>query len=111
MSRKRLGRLQRAATIIPLALLSAAWTASVAGIGGVAAPVVAAENPGQVTDGTSVPEESIEDPASISDPAGLEGLDGNEAGIVNAASTNAIPAAALAAYQRAETVINSADKS
>ena len=32
MSRKRLGRLQRAATIIPLALLSAAWTASVAGI-------------------------------------------------------------------------------
>jgi len=112
MSRKRLGRLQRVATIIPLALLSAAWTASVAGIGGVAAPVVAAENPGQVTDGTSVPEESIDDPASLSDPAEVEGLNGgNAAGIVNAASTNAIPAAALAAYQRAETVINSADKS
>lgn len=112
MSRKRLGRLQRVATIIPLALLSAAWTASVAGIGGVAAPVVAAENPGQVTDGTSVPEESIDDPASLSDPAEVEGLNGgNDAGIVNAASTNAIPAAALAAYQRAETVINSADKS
>ncbi|TWG90575.1 transglycosylase protein with SLT domain [Nocardioides sp. J9] len=111
MSRKRLGRLQRAATIIPLALLSAAWTASVAGIGGVTAPVVAAPSPGQVTDGTSVPEESIEDPASLSDPAEVEGLNGgNAAGIVNAASTNAIPAAALAAYQRAETVINSADK-
>lgn len=111
MSRKRLGRLQRGATIIPLALLSAAWTASVAGIGGVTAPVVAAESPGTVTDGTSVPEESIEDPASLSSPTGVEGLDGgNAAGIVNAASTNAIPAAALAAYQRAETVINSADK-
>ncbi|MFC7502348.1 lytic murein transglycosylase [Nocardioides sp. CPCC 206347] len=112
MSRKRLGRLQRVATIIPLALLSAAWTASVAGIGSVAAPVIAAEGPGQVTDGTSVPEESIEDPASFSDPANVEGLNGgNEAGIISAASTNAIPAAALAAYQRAETVINSADES
>lgn len=112
MSRKRLGRLQRVATIIPLALLSAAWTASVAGIGGVGSPVQAAETPGQVTDGTSVPEESIDDPASLSDPASVEGLeDGNEAGIVSAASTNAIPAAALAAYQRAETVINSADES
>ncbi len=111
MSRKRLGRLQRVATIIPLALLSAAWTASVAGIGGVTAPVVAAESPGQVPDGTSVPEDSIEDPASLSDPASVEGLNGgNNAGIVNASSTNAIPAAALAAYQRAETVINSADK-
>ncbi|KRC52778.1 MULTISPECIES: lytic murein transglycosylase [unclassified Nocardioides] len=111
MSRKRLGRLQRAATIIPLALLSAAWTASVAGIGGVSAPVIAADSPGRVTDDTSVPEEEIEDPASLSDPSEVEGLDGNTAGIVNAASTNAIPAAALAAYQRAETVINSADKS
>ncbi|MBM0124370.1 lytic transglycosylase domain-containing protein [Pimelobacter simplex] len=112
MSRKRLGRLQRVATIIPLALLSAAWTASVAGIGGIGSPVQAAETPGQVTDGTSVPEESIEDPASLSDPAAVEGFeDGNEAGIVSAASTNAIPAAALAAYQRAETVINSADES
>ncbi|HEY1118422.1 MAG TPA: lytic transglycosylase domain-containing protein, partial [Acidimicrobiales bacterium] len=112
MSRKRLGRLQRVATIIPLALLSAAWTASVAGIGSVSSPVVANEGPAQLTDGTSVPEESIDDPASLSDPASVEGLNGgNEAGIVSAASTNAIPAAALAAYQRAETVINSADKS
>ncbi|MBM9461091.1 lytic transglycosylase domain-containing protein [Nocardioides sp. zg-536] len=112
MSRKRLGRLQRVATIIPLALLSAAWTVSVAGIGSVAAPSAAQEGPGRVTDGTSVPEESIEDPASISEPSQIEGLNGgNEAGIVSASSTNAIPAAALAAYQRAETVINSADES
>lgn len=111
MTRKRLGKLQRAATIIPLALLSAAWTAGVAGIGGPASPVAASEGPGQVTDGTSVPTDSIEDPASLSDPASVDGSDGNTAGIVSASSTNAIPAAALAAYQRAETVINSADPS
>lgn len=112
MSRKRLGQLQRVATIIPIAMLSAIWTASVANVGGLSTPIAAAETPGAVTDGTSVPEESIEDPASLSDAGAIEGLNGgNEAGIVNAASTNAIPAAALAAYQRAETVINSADES
>jgi hypothetical protein len=31
--------------------------------------------------------------------------------VVRAASTNGIPSAALAAYQRAETVIKAADKS
>ncbi|HYG94336.1 MAG TPA: lytic murein transglycosylase [Nocardioides sp.] len=113
MSTKRLGRLQRAATIVPLALLSAAWTASVAGIGGVSAPSTASEpDGGRLPDGTSVPTEAIEAPASVSDPEDIEGVtDGNTQRIVATASTNAIPSAALAAYQRAETVINAADKS
>jgi hypothetical protein len=102
MSTKRLGRLQRAATIVPLALLSAAWTASVAGIGGVSSPVTANEPaPGTLPDGTSV-----------SDPDEVDGVTGGNAQrIIATASTNAIPSAALAAYQRAETVINAADKS
>ncbi|WP_460787788.1 lytic murein transglycosylase [Nocardioides maradonensis] len=107
MSRKRLGRLQRAATIIPLALLSAAWTASVAGIGGVVGPVSAAGAP--AASDTSVPSQPLKDPASVSSPGLLDG--GNGSSIVNAASTNDIPSAALAAYQRAESVINSADTS
>ncbi|MDN5745354.1 MAG: lytic transglycosylase domain-containing protein [Nocardioidaceae bacterium] len=114
MSRKRLGRLQRVATIIPLALLSGALTVGAAGLGGVPVPSVAAEQqaPGVLPDGSTPANEEINDPASLSDPNAIEGLNGgNEAGIVNAASTNAIPAAALAAYQRAETVINTADKS
>ena len=111
MSRKRLGRLQRAATIVPLALLSAAWTASVAGIGGVTPPVAASQGPdGSLPDGTSVPAEAIEAPASVSDPDDLSS-DGNTQNIVATASTNQIPSAALAAYQRAEAVINKADKS
>ena len=111
MSRKRLGRLQRAATIIPLALLSAAWTASVAGIGGVTPPVSAEQGPDtSLNDGTSVPSEAIEAPASVSDPDDL-GIDGNTQDIVATASTNQIPSAALAAYQRAEAVINKADDS
>ncbi|UMG93849.1 lytic murein transglycosylase [Nocardioides sp. TF02-7] len=111
MSRKRLGRLQRAATIVPLALLSAAWTASVAGIGGV--PTVASAEEQQpetsLPDGTSVPNQAIEAPASVSDADSLTG--GNDQTVVATASTNQIPSAALAAYQRAETVINAADKS
>ena len=72
MSRKRLGRLQRAATIVPLALLSAAWTASVAGIGGITPSVSASQGPdGSLPDGTSVPTEAIEAPASVSDPDDL----------------------------------------
>jgi hypothetical protein len=111
MSRKRLGRLQRALTIVPLALLSAAWTASVAGIGGITPPVSASQGPdGSLPDGTSVPTEAIEAPASVSDPDDLTS-DGNTQSIVATASTNQIPSAALAAYQRAEAVINQADKS
>ncbi len=111
MSRKRLGRLQRAATIVPLALLSAAWTASVAGIGGVPPVASASQEPdGSLPDGTSVPTEAIEAPASVSDPSDLSST-GNTQHIVATASTNQIPSAALAAYQRAEAVINKADKS
>lgn len=111
MSRKRLGRLQRAATIVPLALLSAAWTASVAGIGGVSPVASASQEPdGSLPDGTSVPSDTIDAPASVSDPDDL-GSTGNTQRIVATATTNQIPSAALAAYQRAEAVINKADKS
>ncbi len=113
MSTKRFGRIQKAAAVVPLALLSAAWTASLAGVG--AAPA-AVSSPGSgdqtLPDGTSVPSQAIEAPASVSDPdeAG-EGDHGNAEQILATSSANGIPSSALAAYQRAETVINSADKS
>ena len=111
MSRKRLGRLQRAATIVPLALLSAAWTASVAGIGGVTPAVSASQEPdGSLPDGTSVSDKEYDVPASVSDPDELS-PSGNTQDIVATASTNQIPSAALAAYQRAEAIINKADAS
>ncbi|MCH1865148.1 lytic murein transglycosylase [Nocardioides sp. CFH 31398] len=95
---------------MPLALLSAAWTA------GLATPTtqlaeVADEVQGQLPDGTEVPTEAIEAPASMSRRGAVApGVpSGRSAAAVRTASTNGIPAAALAAYQRAETVINRAD--
>jgi membrane-bound lytic murein transglycosylase B len=110
MSQRRFGRSQRAITLVPLALLSAAWTA------GLATPTtqlaeVADEIQGELPDGTEVPTEAIEAPASMSRRGAVApGVpSGRSAAAVRTASTNGIPSAALAAYQRAETVINRAD--
>ncbi|WP_246081885.1 lytic murein transglycosylase [Nocardioides litoris] len=104
---------------MPLALLSAAWTASltasVSPASTVSAP--AAESPGVLPDGSGVPSQAIEDPASLSDPSApggqvtgtVGGVQGDATQIVASSTTNGIPSAALAAYQRAETVINAAD--
>jgi hypothetical protein len=59
-----------------------------------------------------VPSQAIEAPASVSSRGEVApSAPGNAEQIVATASTSGIPSAALAAYQRAETVINSADKS
>jgi transglycosylase-like protein with SLT domain len=112
MSTNRFGRIQKAVAIVPLALLSAAWTASLAGVG--AAPVVVSSpevEDESLPDGSSVPSEAIEAPASVSDPdEASDGSHGDAERILATSSANGIPASALAAYQRAETVINSADK-
>ena len=110
----RSGRLQKAAALVPLAVLSTAFTVSIAGVGVTA--VVSAEAPvpseEQLPEGATVPEQAIEAPASVSSGDEVApGAPGNAQQIVDTASTNEIPAAALAAYQRAETVINAADTS
>ena len=63
-------------------------------------------------DGTSVPAQAIEAPASVSDGSLLASGSATPTPqqIVATASTSGIPSAALAAYQRAETVINAADE-
>ncbi len=108
MSAPRFGKIQKATALVPLALLSTAWTASLAGVGG-----LTSASDTSLPDGSQVPIESLEDPASFTAPGqvglGLSAADGEK--IVAAASTNGIPTAALAAYQRAEQVINDADKS
>ncbi len=112
-STARFGRGQRALALVPLALLSAAWTASVAGVGAGTATASAETQPNTtLPDGSSVPTEAIRAPASVSSAGGVApGVPGDGDRIVSTASTSGIPAAALAAYQRAETVINAADKS
>ena len=67
---------------------------------------------GTLPDGTSVPDQAIKAPASVSDPGEIApGVPkGGADQVIADASTNGIPAAALAAYQRAAQVIDSADK-
>ena len=116
MSAQRLGRLQKATALVPLGLLSAAVTASLVGVSPTtvnASEEVEAPEVSALPDGSSVPTEAIEAPASVSTgdvvAAGLRGK--NAQRVVATASNADIPSAALAAYQRAETVINEADKS
>ncbi len=107
MSVSRFGRIQKAVALVPLALLSTAWTVSLAN-----GSNAGADDPSStLDDGTAVPAEAIDAPASYTIPGrislGVGKGDGDR--VVATASTNGIPSAALAAYQRAETVINAAD--
>jgi membrane-bound lytic murein transglycosylase B len=110
MSAKRFGRLHKATALVPMALLSAAWTANLVGVN--AQTAAAGERPDPtLPDGSSVPAQAIEAPASVSDGSMIApGVGkGDAQQIVATSSTSGIPSAALAAYQRAETVINAAD--
>lgn len=105
----RSGGLKRAAALVPLALLSAAWTVSISTAG--APDATAGDTPRPLPGGSSVPQEALSVPASVSVPDSSSlGVTGETSSrIVSTSTTSAIPSAALAAYQRAETVINKAD--
>ncbi|GAA4700974.1 lytic transglycosylase domain-containing protein [Nocardioides conyzicola] len=108
-STARFGRGHKIMALVPLAVLSIAWTASIATTGAGTA-LADANTDHTLPDGTSLPTEAIEAPASVSAAGGVApGITGDAQQAVATASTSGIPAAALAAYQRAETVINSAD--
>ncbi len=110
MSHKRLTTWQKATALVPLALLSGAWTTSLAVTSSASATT---KDTTTLPDGTTVPNKAIEAPASMSRPGSIApGVPtGASDSIIANASANGIPAAALAAYQRAEQVINSADAS
>ena len=103
----RLMTWQKATALVPLALLSGAWTTSLAA----PSTASAADEGAKLPDGTSIPAEAVEAPASVSVPGVIApGVPaGSAASVVAGASTNGIPSAALSAYQRAAQVIDSAD--
>src|SRR5262245_55548966 len=113
MSGTRFGRGQRALALLPLVLLSAAWTASLAGVGPTSgAPADESHAQGAaLPDGTSVPAAPIRTPASLTVPGVVAPAvqAGTARQVVAGASANGISAVALAAYQRAATIINAAD--
>src|SRR3954453_21878256 len=97
-SHKRLTRWQKASALVPLALLSGAWTTSLV----VTSPMSAdAKDHGKLPDGTSVPTKAIKAPASLSNPGEIApGVPkGSADQVLAGANASGIPAAALAAYQ------------
>src|SRR5262245_36910320 len=106
MSQHRLNRWQKASALVPLALLSGAWTANLT------VPSSADPRDGQLPDGTNVPDQAIKAPASVSGPGEIApGVpDGAADEVIAGSSTSGIPAAALSAYQRAAQVIDGADR-
>jgi membrane-bound lytic murein transglycosylase B len=103
----RFGRAQKASALLPLAVLSAAWTAGLANAGSDASATADSQT---LPDGTRMPAHAVQPPASLTAPPGLSHeLPGNARKVVATASATGIPAVALAAYQRAATVINAAD--
>ncbi|MEO5711050.1 MAG: lytic murein transglycosylase [Nocardioidaceae bacterium] len=107
-SHKKLTTFQKASALVPLALLSGAWTTSLT----VTNTASAEGSDGKLPDGTTVPSQAIKAPASVSSPGEIApGVPAGSAGkVVAGASANGIPSAALSAYQRAAQVIDSADK-
>jgi hypothetical protein len=99
---------QRATALVPLALLSAGWTASLT----VPTTASAAADGGRLPDGTALPSDPIQAPASVTRPGVIApGVpEGAASAVVAGASANGIPAAALGAYQRAAQVIDTADQ-
>lgn len=102
-------RARRAATLAPLALLSGAWTCQLMAdptvlpvAAGLPVPGAAPALPAPATTTPLVP-------TTIAPVAGVAG-DGTVSAVFGERTVADIPAAALAAYQRAETVMRSADQ-
>lgn len=98
--------LTRVSVGLPLLLLSVSWTIHL--VDGGPSPAEGALLPSDV----QVPVQAMENPASYSTPGRVAPSvpRGSSQRVVASASTHGIPSAALTAYQRAETVINAADK-
>jgi hypothetical protein len=109
---RRLSGWQKASALVPLALLSGAWTASMA-VGGTPASASSAQHRHALPDGTHVPSQAIKAPASVTVPGEIApGVPrGAAQDVIDSASTDGIPAVALAAYERAAQVIDAADPS
>jgi membrane-bound lytic murein transglycosylase B len=111
--RPRIARWQKAAAVIPLALLAGAWAASLG------SPTTATADSADQDPGVpAVPTTSFDQPASYTSPSETTfptiSSNGNQPALddpkdPSSASANGIPTAAMAAYRRAEVVMAKAD--
>jgi membrane-bound lytic murein transglycosylase B len=98
----------KAATLVPLALLSAVWTASLAGADSAANAAKAGRT--TLPGGGSVPTAPIAGPASVPVAGAIAPAvpDGQADSVVAGAAASGIPAVALSAYERAAQIIDAA---
>lgn len=103
----RFGRAQRATALVPLAVLSAAWTAGLATAGSGAS---ASSGSHTLPDGTRLPSQAVRAPASPTPSRALSHqLQRHAHRVIATASASGIPSVALTAYQSAASVIDAAD--
>lgn len=101
-------RVMRLAALVPLGVVSTAWTLSVAGAG--ALPSTGAPRAEALeVPVVALPAEGVDAPASLSRRGDVPARTGREVRPVVTRRATAIPSPALAAYQRAATIIRSAD--
>src|SRR3978361_135744 len=107
----RLTNRHKSMVLLPLALLSGAWTASLVSASATASSTGTRNS--ALPDGTKVPTSAIEAPASVPTPGVIAPAvpQGSADSVVSGASSNGIPPPPLAASQRGAQIINSADKS
>ena len=122
----RIGMVPRAVTLIPLAALSAVWTVSIVRTPAAEISSVAGSSAQRAPSSTSststitppatptLPDAALVLPPNTQAPASVWGGAGrgslNAVSAAQTMSSQAIPAIALAAYQRAATVIDTADR-
>lgn len=105
MGARTLTRWQKAGVLAPMVLLVGAWGAALANSG-----LATASGGSSDSAVPAVPATAFEQPASVQQtPQGVDRKAGT-AGTVATLSTNGIPASALSAYRRAETLLGQADK-
>ena len=106
MGARKLTRWQKASALVPMAILVGAWAGAVgSGLANASSGISASDIP-------DVPSTPFEQPASVLSGS-LAGIDdrAGAAGTISTLSTSGIPAASLAAYRRAETLLGKADPS
>src|SRR4051812_20361845 len=101
---RTLSRRTKAIALVPLALFSGVYTASLVTT---SASATSADKSHSLPDGTKVPDKAIEAPASVPVPGEVAPAvpQGSEDSVVSGASSNGIPSPALSAYQRAAQII------
>ncbi|WP_199906842.1 lytic transglycosylase domain-containing protein [Aeromicrobium chenweiae] len=105
MGARKLTRWQKAGALVPMAVLVGAWGAALGNSG-----LATATGGPSDADVPAVPATAFEQPASVQQtPQGVDRKAG-AAGTVATLSTNGIPASALSAYRRAESLLGQADE-